>query len=308
MIQNVILDCDPGIDDALAMLLAFASDSIRVQAITLVGGNQDLRETLTNALQLMSFAGLRCEVAAGAQGPLMRKLVTAPEVHGEHGLGGQKLPPAAFTPSSSTALEVMHRLLNENTDKTVLIATGPLTNLAVLFLAYPADKERISYISLMGGACSGGNQSPATEFNIYVDPEAAKIVFDSGVPIVMHGLDVTTKAFLTRDEIDRIRGLGTKTAVLTADLLDYYMIFHKQIGLDVVNMHDLCAVAYVTAPELFSGQECHVDIETRGDITCGCTVADFKGMTGKPENVKAMLGIDRQRFVEMFLNALKSYQ
>ncbi len=305
--KNIIFDCDPGIDDALALLMAFADKDINVKAITVVGGNQNIDETLKNTLELLSFVNLKCEVAKGAAGPIMRKLVTAPEVHGETGLGGQTLPKADFNASELTANELIHKTLSESEEKMIIVATAPLTNIAQLFLTYPEDREKIEYISVMGGACFGGNQSPCAEFNIQVDPESAKIVFDSGVPIYMHGLDVTTKAYCTQEDVERIRAIGSKVSDFTAKILDFYMEFHKTVGYDVLNMHDLCAAAFVTHPELFTGKECNVEIETKGEITYGETVVDYEGITGKPNNATVMFDIDREAFVEMFIESIKSY-
>lgn len=307
MPKTVIIDCDPGIDDALALLLAFSSPALDVRAVTVVGGNQELSVTLENAIGLLTFAGLKAPVAAGAPGPMLRPLVTAPEVHGSSGLGGKHLP-MNFEPSPLSAVELMRRVTEESPEPVVLIATAPLTNVAAFLTAYPALKHKIEYISIMGGACFGGNQSPAAEFNIYVDPEAAAAVFRSGVPIVMHGLDVTTRAFLSVPEIEEIRGIGKKVSALTADILDFYMEFQRSVGFSVANMHDLCAVAYVFDPSLFTGRDCHVEIETKGELTRGCTVVDSNGATGLPKNAKVIFDVDRAKFVELFISAVRGYK
>ncbi len=307
MPKTIIFDCDPGIDDALALLLAFYSKELDIRAVTVAGGNQELKETLNNAIGLLSFLGKQTAVAAGAPGPLLRPLVTAPEVHGNEGLAGRVLP-GAFPPCECSAVELMRRVTEESSTPVVIIATGPLTNIAAFLTAYPLLKSRIEYISLMGGACFGGNQSPSAEFNIYVDPEAASAVFRAGVPIVMHGLDVTTRAFFTPADIEAIRGIGARVSTLIADMLDYYMDFHHSIGLSVVNMHDLCAVAYVMQPSLFTTKDCHVEVETKGELSRGCTVVDYKHMTGLPSNAKVAFEVDREAFVKLFISAVQSFQ
>lgn len=306
--KNIIFDCDPGIDDALALMMAFADENINIKAITVVGGNLDIGNTLKNALELTSFLEQDCIIAKGASGPLTRKLVTATEVHGDSGFGNEKLPPSKLQASKYTANEIMHKILSESEEKIILVATGPLTNVAKLFLTYPEDREKIEYISIMGGVCFGGNQSPSTEFNIHVDPEAAKIVFESGVPIVLHALDVTTKAHCKQEDIERVRNIGTKASDFTAKILDFYMDFHKSVGFDVVHMHDPSALAYVTSPELFKGQLCNVEIETKGEITYGATVVDYNNKTNKPKNVNFMWEVNREAFVDKFIKAVESFK
>lgn len=306
MPKPIIFDCDPGIDDALALLLAFASDRLDIRAVTVVGGNQELEETLNNAIGLISFLGREAVVSAGAPGPLLRPLVTAPEVHGEAGLAGIILP-RAFKANDKNAVELMRHVTEYASEPVGIIATGPLTNVAAFLAAYPLLKKKISGITMMGGACFGGNQSPAAEFNIYVDPEAASVVFRSGVPIVMCGLDVTTRAFFTENDIEWMRGMNTRVSRFVVEILDFYMDFHRGIGLSVVNMHDLCAVAYELQPRLFSVEACHVEVETRGELTRGCTVVDKNGMTGLAPNAGVVFDVDREAFVRLFADAVLSF-
>lgn len=306
MKRKILFDCDPGIDDALALVLAFASPQLDVAAVTVVGGNQRLEETLNNAIGVLSLLGVRVPVSAGAPGPMLHRLVTAPEVHGEQGLGGRQLK-KLFEPCPLDAVGLMKQVLEESDRPVTIVATAPLTNVAALLTASPSVKRKIDCISLMGGACYGGNQSPAAEFNIYVDPEAASVVFRSGIPIVMHGLDVTTRAFLTTEDIEHIRSTGGRVSEFTAGILDFYLDFHRRIGLSVVNMHDLCAVAYLLSPGLFTTKDCHVEIETKGEVTRGCTVVDANGCTGLPANAQVAFDIDRPAFVEMFISAVQSW-
>lgn len=305
----VIFDCDPGIDDAIALMLAYsgAGRNLDIKAVTTVGGNQTAENTLRNALSLLSFLGVDAKVAKGADGPLMRPLVTAAEVHGESGLEGATLPEPTLTPLKTNAVDTMTDVLNEIGEKVTLIATGPLTNVAELLLVHPETAKKMERIVIMGGACFGGNQSPAAEYNIYVDPEAAKIVFNSGVPIVMCGLDVTTKAIVYPDEIEKIKSIGNKVSGVMGGFMDFYYEFHKKLGINGIYMHDPSAAAYVIAPTLFTTKMCHVDIETQGEFTRGCTVVDYDGIFGKPKNAEVVFGVDRDRFVKMLYDAIESF-
>lgn len=305
----VIFDCDPGIDDAIALMLAYsdAGKNLDIKAVTTVGGNQTAENTLRNALSLLSFLGVDAKIAKGANGPLMRPLVTAAEVHGESGLEGATLPEPTLVQLETGAVETMINILNDSDEKVTLIATGPLTNVAELLLVCPAAAEKIERIVIMGGACFGGNQSPAAEYNIYVDPEAAKIVFGSGVPIVMCGLDVTTKAVVYPSEIEKIKSIGKKVSGVMAGFMDFYSEFHKKLGISGIYMHDPSAVAYVIDPTLFTTKMCHVDIETQGEFTRGCTVVDYDGISGKTKNAEVVFGVDRDRFVKMLIDAIESF-
>lgn len=308
MKKPVIIDCDPGHDDAIALLLAFASDKLDVKLVTIVAGNQTLEKTVNNALRVLSFAGIDAEVAAGAGKPLMRNLIIAPEVHGESGLEGPKLPEPTLRQSSRNAVEAMVDVINKSSSEVVLIPTGALTNIAALFLAHPEVKDKIERISLMGGACFGGNWTPSAEFNILVDPEAAKIVFDSGVPITMCGLDVTHKAQIYDEEIEKIRNLGGKVPVMVAELMDFFSIFHKKFGFEGSPLHDPCAVAYIIDPSLITTRACHVDIETNGEFTTGATVVDYYDVLKKKKNADVAFDIDRERFIELLIESLKKYR
>jgi len=307
MKRPVIMDCDPGHDDAIALLMAFACDSLDVRLVTTVGGNQTLDKTTNNALRVLSFAGLNVEVAQGAARPLMRDIITAPEVHGESGLEGPVLPPAAFGKSDRNAVDAMVDVINRSERKVTIIPTGPLTNIATLLITHPEVKDSIERISLMGGSCIGGNWTPAAEFNILVDPEAASIVFNSGIPVTMCGLDVTHKAQIYKEEIEQLRNIDGKVAKMVAELLDYFSLFHHKFGFKGSPMHDPCAVAYVIAPELFTTKLCHVDIETKGEFSLGATVADMWDVLKKEKNVDVALDIDREGFIELLMKSMKHY-
>lgn len=308
MKKPVIIDCDPGHDDAIALLLAFASEKLDVQAVTIVAGNQTLEKTLNNALKVLSFANIEVPVAKGFDGPLMRELIIAPQVHGESGLDGPRLPEARLNPSELSAVELIAKVLRESEERVTLISTGALTNIGRFLLCYPELKDKIERISLMGGACFGGNWTPAAEFNILVDPEAADIVFKSGVPITMCGLDVTHKALIYHEDIERIRSLGGKVAIMVAELLDFFSEFHLDTGFEGSPLHDPCAVAWVIDPSIIETKKLHVAIETKGIHTLGATVVDYYDALGKEKNVDVAFDIDREKFVDMLVEGMKYYQ
>jgi len=306
--RPVIIDCDPGHDDAIALLLAFASPELDVRAVTVVAGNQTLDKTLRNTLSVLSFAGIQTEVAAGADRPLVRPLVTAPEVHGESGLDGPALPEPALSTSPRKAWEAIIDLVRSSPQKVTLIPLGPLTNIALALRAAPDICSNIERITFMGGAARDGNWSPVAEFNIVVDPEAARIVLHSGVPITMIGLDVTHKAQLYPSDTEALRAMGGRVPTLVADLMDFYSRFHPRFGFQGSPMHDPCAVAAVLDPSLVTTRSLYVDVETRGELTSGQTVTDFYGVTGRAANVDVGLDIDRDRFVRMLFEAMKRYE
>lgn len=310
MALPVILDCDPGHDDAIALILALASPELKVLAVTTSAGNQTPDKTLNNALRILTLLGRDdIPVAAGAPKPLARELIIADNVHGESGLDGPKLPDPAFAPVSMTALELMASCLRESPEPVTLVPTGPLTNIALLLAAHPELKQKIARIVLMGGAAGAGNWTPAAEFNIYVDPEAADMVFKSGLPITMCGLDVTHQAQVMDEDIERVRAINNPVAQCVAGLLDFFMIYHRdpKWGFAGAPLHDPCTIAWLLAPALFHGVECRVDIETGGTHTSGMTVVDRYGLTGKPANALVLLGLDRAGFIDLLVTRLRAF-
>ncbi|WP_421219083.1 pyrimidine-specific ribonucleoside hydrolase RihA [Aeromonas enteropelogenes] len=310
MALPVILDCDPGHDDAIALILALASPELKVLAVTTSAGNQTPDKTLNNALRILTLLGRHdIPVAAGAPKPLARELIIADNVHGESGLDGPKLPDPAFAPQAMTALELMVKCLRESPEPVTLVPTGPLTNIALLLAAHPELKLKIARIVLMGGAAGPGNWTPAAEFNIYVDPEAADMVFNSGIPITMCGLDVTHEAQVMDEDIERVRAIANPVAQCVAGLLDFFMIYHRdpKWGFAGAPLHDPCTIAWLLAPELFHGIECRVDIETQGAHTSGMTVVDRYGLTGKPANALVLLGLDRPGFIDLLVTRLRAF-
>lgn len=310
MALPVILDCDPGHDDAIALILALASPELKVLAVTTSAGNQTPDKTLNNALRILTLLGRDdIPVAAGAPKPLARELIIADNVHGESGLDGPKLPDPAFSPVAMTALELMAKCLRESPEPVTLVPTGPLTNIALLLAAHPELKQKIARIVLMGGAAGPGNWTPAAEFNIYVDPEAADMVFKSGLPITMCGLDVTHQAQVMDEDIERVRAITNPVAQCVAGLLDFFMIYHRdpKWGFAGAPLHDPCTIAWLLAPALFHGVECRVDIETGGTHTSGMTVVDRYGLTGKPANALVLLGLDRAGFIDLLVTRLRAF-
>ncbi|WP_324014909.1 pyrimidine-specific ribonucleoside hydrolase RihA [Aeromonas hydrophila] len=310
MALPVILDCDPGHDDAIALILALASPELKVLAVTTSAGNQTPDKTLNNALRILTLLGRDdIPVAAGAPKPLARELIIADNVHGESGLDGPKLPDPAFAPMAMTALELMAKCLRESPDPVTLVPTGPLTNIALLLAAHPELKAKIARIVLMGGAAGPGNWTPAAEFNIYVDPEAADMVFKSGLPITMCGLDVTHEAQVMDEDIERVRAITNPVAQCVAGLLDFFMIYHRdpKWGFAGAPLHDPCTIAWLLAPALFHGVECRVDIETGGTHTSGMTVVDRYGLTGKAANALVLLGLDRAGFIDLLVTRLRAF-
>lgn len=315
MRKDVIFDCDPGHDDAMALLWALSSSQLNIRLITTCAGNQTQDKTLLNTLKLLSFIDVTdIEVARGKDKPLKRELIIADNIHGESGLDGADLGQPVFRESKRSALEAAREVLEHATEPVTIVATGPLTNIAVLLLAYPHLACKVECISIMGGACFGGNWTPAAEFNIYVDPEAADIVFRSGVPIVMSGLDVTHKAVLYRSDIERMRNLGNKTGAVMAELMDFFASRTMRDALSDpsvevgVRMHDACAVGYLIDPGMFHGISCNVEVETSSPLTLGSTVVDYNRRTGKPHNATVLFGVDRERFADSLIAAVGTFR
>jgi pyrimidine-specific ribonucleoside hydrolase len=310
MALPIILDCDPGHDDAIAMVLALASPELDVKAITASAGNQTPDKTLRNVLRMLTLLGRQdIPVAGGARKPLMRELIIADNVHGESGLDGPALPEPDFAPQTCTAVELMASTLRESPQPVTLVATGPQTNVALLLNSHPELHDKIARIVLMGGAMALGNWQPAAEFNIYVDPEAAEIVFQSGIPIVMAGLDVTHKAQIHDQDIARFRQLGNPVATIVAELLDFFMAYHRdeKWGFVGAPLHDPCTIAWLLKPELFTSVERWVGVETQGKYTQGMTVVDYYFLTGNPPNTTLLLDVDRQGFVDLLAERLAFY-
>ncbi|MGB3537311.1 MAG: nucleoside hydrolase [Mesorhizobium sp.] len=306
--RRIIIDTDPGQDDAVAILLALGSAEIEVAGITCVAGNVPLKLTENNARKICELAGRPdIRVFAGAIRPLIRQLVTAEEVHGQTGLDGPPLPEPVMKLQDQYAVDfIVETLMGEESGSITLCALGPLTNLALALIREPRIAPRIREIVLMGGGFfEGGNITPAAEFNIYVDPHAADVVLKSGVPIVMMPLDVTHKAMTTAKRTAEIRNLGTSVGRAVADMLEFYERFDEEkYGSDGGPLHDPCVIAYLLKPELFRGRNCNVVVETASELTLGMTVIDWWGVTNRPKNATVMRDIDHDGFFGLLTERL----
>ncbi|MCB5312346.1 pyrimidine-specific ribonucleoside hydrolase RihA [Yersinia intermedia] len=310
MPRSIIIDCDPGHDDAIALILALASPELNVAAVTTCAGNQTPDKTLRNALRILTLLKRQdIPVARGALKPLLRELIIADNVHGESGLDGPSLPDPDFAPQADNAVELMARILRTSPHPVTIVATGPLTNVALLLAGHGALAAKIERIVIMGGAVMLGNWTAAAEFNIFVDPEAADRVFKSGIPITMAGLDVTHQAQVMDEDIDRIRQLNNPVADVVAGLLDFFMLYHRQErwGFQGAPLHDPCTIAWLLAPELFTSIERWVGIETRGEYTQGMTVVDYYQLTDNVPNAEVLMGIDRKGFIDLLVERVARY-
>jgi pyrimidine-specific ribonucleoside hydrolase len=305
----LILDCDPGHDDALAILLALARPEVELLGITTVAGNATLENTTRNALSVLTLIGRTdVPVAAGADRPLRRPLVTAAHVHGSSGLEGAELPAPAMTTIDEPAVDFMARLIGASERPVTIVPVGPLTNVALLRRRHPEAWAKVAQVCLMGGAIGEGNLTASAEFNIWVDPDAAADVFDGGRPVTMIGLDASHQAIVTLEDADRMERQGNLTGRIFADLLRYFARFHQQrYGWDGSPVHDAVAVAHLLGMDLVEAHPYRVDIETESDLTRGRTVVDLHGLTGKPANAQVAVGVDRRRFVDVLLDAVATF-
>lgn len=308
MKRPVIIDCDPGTDDTIALVMAFAAEELDIKAVTTVAGNQTADKTAVNGRKIVSYLNKDVPVAQGADKPIMRPLVTAAHVHGESGMGPVELPEASIPELEIKAWDLFYKLTVDKGEKVHLITLGPLSNVAMALMKYPSLQEGIEGITMMAGSSGYGNDTPAAEYNIYADPEAARIVFDSGIPITMVGLDCTHKALLTKEEIDSMASTPGTGAKLAQDMMNHIYGFATRFGFDGAVMHDPSAVAAVIQPELIKTEPYHVVVETKGKYTTGKTVVDVMRVTKKEPNVNVALDIDREGFVHLVKRLLKSYE
>jgi len=308
MPQKIIIDTDPGQDDAVAILLALASPELDVLGITCVAGNVPLPLTARNARIVCELAGRPdVPVFAGCDRPLSRKLVTAEHVHGKTGLDGIELPEPTMPLQDQHAVDfIIDALRAEPPGSVTLVPIGPLTNIATAMQRAPDIIPRIGRIVLMGGAYfEVGNITPAAEFNIYVDPEAAAIVLSSGVDLVVMPLDVTHKALTTRARVEAFRALPGRVGPAVASWTDFFERFDKEkYGSEGAPLHDPCTIAFLLRPELFTGRQINVEIETEGRLTLGMTVADWWRVTDRPPNALFMGDIDAEGFFGLLTEGL----
>ncbi|KDD81000.1 nucleoside hydrolase [Glaesserella parasuis] len=310
MRKKIILDCDPGHDDAIAILLAYGNPDIDLLAVTTVVGNQTLEKVSRNALAIAEIANIRgIPFAKGAIRPLVREVEVAPSIHGESGLDGPVLPEATQQHVTQHAVQLIIDLIMSHPEKTItLVPTGGLTNIALAARLEPRIIDRVKEVVLMGGGYHTGNWSAVAEFNIKIDPEAAHIVFNAGWKVTMVGLDLTHQALATPEVVERIAAINTKPAKFVVELLDFFGKMYKQAqGFDYPPVHDPCAVAYVIDPTLIETQKVPVNIELTGTHTLGMTVADFR-YPPKECNTYVAKVLDRERFWDLVIDAIKRLQ
>jgi len=307
--RKIIIDTDPGQDDAVAILLALGSpEDVDVLGITAVAGNVPLPLTQKNARIVCELAGRTdVKVFAGCDAPLSRKLVTAEHVHGKTGLDGPQMADPVMPLQDQHAVDfIIDTLRSHDAGTVTLCPLGPLTNIATAFNKAPDIVEKVQEIVLMGGAYfEVGNITPAAEFNIYVDPEAAKIVFEAGVPLVVMPLDVTHKALTTRPRVDAFREMGTQVGTMVAAWTDFFERFDKEkYGSEGAPLHDPCVIAYLIQPDLFQGRHVNVEIETASELTLGMTVADWWRVTDRAPNAMFMGDLDAEGFFALLAERL----
>ncbi|MFD0867949.1 Non-specific ribonucleoside hydrolase rihC [Chlamydia abortus] len=299
--RPIIIDTDPGIDDAVALAIALYSEKLDVRLITTIAGNVGLDKVTLNALKLLKFFKKEIPVAMGADRPLIKEPIDASNVHGSTGMDGYDFEePTKELLLKENAVNAMYRVIMESEQPITLVPIGPLTNIALLLKVYPEVKEKIAEIVLMGGSTGRGNAGVMAEFNIYADPEAAKIVFQSNLPVVMAGLDVGWKALVYPEDSEQLKDMNETGRMI-------YQLFQKYRGGSMktgLKMYDSCAIAYLLQPEMFTVADTFVDVEIHGSLTSGCTVVDLKGYLGQAANAKVCVDIDPQMFKKWFMESL----
>ncbi|MFD1449549.1 nucleoside hydrolase [Oceanobacillus sojae] len=321
--KKVILDCDPGHDDAFAIMLA--AKHLDVLGITTIGGNGTLENVSSNALKVLEVIDRAdIPVYAGHEGPLVNQLVTAPQFHGETGMDGPVLPDPTVKIQEQHAVDFIIETVLANKDIT-LIATGPLTNIASAINKKTEILENIKEICIMGGSVTFGNWTPASEFNIYVDPEAASKVFNSGALVKMTGVNLTRQCIITEKELKDFQAIDTKASIFAAELVDYFISATlKSANVHGANLHDACAVAWIINPKLIKSVPMHIDIELHGELTRGMTVCDYRHLRGsepgvdltrtptmdyrgQEPNAEAALELDFKGFMDLLNETLRDY-
>lgn len=307
--RKIIIDTDPGQDDAFALLLALGSpEELEVVGVTTVHGNVPLARTSINAQMVLELAGRPdITVYPGCPRPMVKPGFTAEYVHGPSGLDGCELPAPSRPLGAMHGVDyIIETLMAAEPGEITVCTLGPMTNLAVAIIKQPDIVPRIREIVFMGGGYfEGGNTTPAAEFNIFVDPHAAHVVLTCGAPVTMVPIDVTYKALMTPAWLRRLRAVGTRTAVQAAGMAEFYQDFgNKKFGTDSYPLHDPCVIGYLLRPDLFSGRTCHVEIETVSPVTQGMTVVDWWNVTKKPTNCKVLRDLDNPPFYELMLERI----
>lgn len=300
--RPILIDTDPGIDDALAIAIALFSEELDVKLLTTVAGNVSLDKVTYNTLRLLKFYGKEVPVAKGADAPLIAPFLDASNVHGVSGMEGFDFEePDDHLLLKENAVEAMRRVILESPEPVTLVPIAPLTNIALLFKTYPEVKRNIREVVMMGGSAARGNKGVLSEFNVATDPEAAKMVFDSGIPLVMAGLDVGWKALVLPEDSAKLPQMGEVGRMA-------YCLFQKYRGGSMktgLKMYDSCAIAYLLKPEMYEMTDTYVDVELHGSMTAGCTLVDLKGYLGKPNNAKVCMDIDQEMFRSWFLESMR---
>lgn len=304
--EKLILDCDPGHDDAIAILMAGLDESLELLGITTVAGNSYLENTTMNALKVVEMAGLDVAVYPGCSKPLLRDQIVAPEIHGSSGLEGAELPEPERKPEEKHAVDFIAEMVRKHPGEINLVATGPLTNVALFIIRYPDLLGKLKRIVMMAGGIAFGNVTPVAEFNVYADPEAANVVLRSSVEKVMAPLDVTHQAIMTAEEIQRLRDTGSHILQTLADLLEFFRsTYLSTFGIDGAVLHDPCAVMYLIDPSVFEWEDLYMEVELDGNLTYGQTVADiWKTMKMEP-NVRVLKKINRDAFFNRLFRDLE---
>jgi len=308
MTKKIILDCDPGHDDAIAILLAHGNPEIELLAVTTVVGNQTLEKVTKNALAVARIANITgVPFAAGCPRPLVRQIEVAPDIHGESGMDGPVLPEPAISLDPRHAVDLIIDTIMAHPAKTItLVPTGGLTNIALAARKEPRIVERVKEVVLMGGGYHVGNWSAVAEFNIKIDPEAAHIVFNEKWPLTMVGLDLTHQALATPEVVDKIKAVGTQPAKFVLELLAFFGAAYKDAqGFDYPPVHDPCAVAYVIDPAVMTVKKVPIDIELTGTLTLGMTVADFRAAAPADCHTQVAVKLDHDYFWDMVVDALR---
>ena len=301
----VVLDCDPGHDDAFAILLAAAHPDLDLLAVTTVSGNGPVDRVTENARRVCTLAGIDVVIARGADRPLAGEAHAAADIHGESALDGADLPEPTVPLSPLAAVDQLVATIRASDRPVTLVPTAPLTNIALLVRDHPEVLGNVAGISLMGGSADRGNTTPAAEFNIWADPEAAAIVFDSGLPIRMTGLDVTHTVLATPAVLDALRATGTGLGRIGAQLLEFFADTYRTVfGMPAPPLHDPVAVLAVAHPDWMTWQRCRVDVELEGRFTRGMTVVDLDGVTDRPPNAMVARSVDVDRFWDLVVDSV----
>ena len=306
--KNVILDCDPGHDDAISIIIAASGVSdLNILGITTVAGNVEVEKNTINTLKICELLGLDVPVVQGARRPMVKESEIAPEIHGETGMDGPVLPDPQMQVTSGHAVDFIIEQVMNSSEPVTLVPTGPLTNIAMALIKEPRIIENIDEIVLMGGG-TFGNWTPAAEFNIFVDAEAAKVVYDSTVPVTMFGLDVTHQVIATEDIIERVSKIDNEIAVFVKELLIFFGETYKNhFGFNGGPIHDACTTMYLLKPELFKTEYLNVTVETKGEYSYGMTVIDTLSVTGREPNTNVALGVNTDEFWTLFEEILNSF-